>query len=173
MFDRRNFRKQISNFATIPLYAAIVKAPELRAPKNDELYETEQVTNTINFKWFQQSIVTSPFKYRFELFEIPNNNISLYTIAESTKPIFTQELTSIIKEYSFNVNNVNMKIGQKYAWRVVAFDETNILTFANNGKSEIFTFQYKSPAPPITGFTCKVVNNEFRFQWDANQEHTS
>ncbi|MCQ2976365.1 MAG: hypothetical protein MJ211_16305, partial [Bacteroidales bacterium] len=165
--------KQISNVATLPLYASIIKAPELRNPKNEELYETEQVSNIINFKWYQHSVVTSPFNYRFELFEIPNNNISLFTITESIKPLFTETLPSSVKDYSFNVNSVNMKLGQKYAWRVVAFDENNILTFANNGKSEVYTFQYKSLPPPITNFTCKVVNNEFRFQWDPNQEHTS
>lgn len=110
--------------------------------------------------------------YKYQLFEIYDSNIALNTIAESTNPYFEDSVRNT-PYYNLNTAILNMKVGQKYAWRVTVRDVDGVQKFKNNGKSDIFVFQYLNPPTPIPGLTVKVLNRDMTFAWDANQTQTS
>ncbi len=118
--------KRISNIASINMYATLASAPVLRKPTNNSTFESTSQNPTINFEWKQPSNSYSiNTKYKIQLFEIHNDNISLNTIAESINPFYESEVNNI-PYFNLNTALLNLKIGKKYAWRVIASDINGI-----------------------------------------------
>ncbi len=78
------------------------------------------------------------------------------------------------EKYQFLLANFPFEIGQKYCWRVTAYDPFEKATFLQNGKSEVRSFIYKHLPVPVTGLkhTINERNRQATVTWNAEEGHT-
>lgn len=133
----------ISSGSSAILYISTNEPPILNTPiRGAEIAITGQ--QNIIFSWTQRhnQNVYPGFvpQYLFELWEITPDDINPYVIVKSTKPIYREITRSTTLQY--NDNCPQLLAGKKYVWRVRVIDEEGLLTFKNEGYSDISWFQY-------------------------------
>jgi len=65
---------------------------------------------------------------------------------ETNIPLIVRE--TALPVYQYLASDPVLEKGKQYAWRVRAFDPFGKYSFANDGRSEIWSFIYNPPLPP-------------------------
>ena len=63
--------------------------------------------------------------------------------------------------------------GIKYAWRVTASDVGGLVSFEQDGESEIRTFTYKALCDSVTELKAISTGKKGSFSWTPGSNHTS
>ena len=167
--------KIVSNTATILLKPFKIKQPRLKQPEDNFVYE--QLNDRILFEWNEDnahSYKMLRYCFKLEIWQAPINGIP-YETYSYTNPLLTFDNIYDTK-YELTQCDAYFKIGQKYIWRVTAYDPfaLNKYTFEQNGKSAINCFTYKHLPVEITGLR-HVVDSTRRttqFFWDKAEGQT-
>ncbi|MEO6630742.1 MAG: hypothetical protein ABIN13_03435, partial [Mucilaginibacter sp.] len=96
---------------------------------------------TIIFNWTNTGTVPLGTQYTLQLTEMPDIKADPNQILNATSfPMLSQTVTGY--SYVYNVLNLPLKRGKKYAWRVIAKDPSKRTLFKNNGTSAAGIFAY-------------------------------
>ncbi|MBO4371802.1 MAG: hypothetical protein J5826_02610, partial [Bacteroidales bacterium] len=169
-YDARTISRQISNVAKIYLHIDQFNYPTLLFPRNNTDLEQYTTKPTISFQWTYYGKPDPRIRYRFELWEVINPT-TIETYVKQTKPIFTEE-DLFVTQKSYMPELLNLKIGQKYCWRVTAYDPDHKLPFKRGGESDVYQFQYLNPPVPVTGLKNKVIGKQIKYTWSHDNSHT-
>ena len=165
--------KIVSNTAQILLKSVMIAPPKLTRPDDNLTIETDN--QFVNFTWRGDNgganIATRcNYRYKFELWKqnINDKNIEAQRFADFTADNLFDE------KYQFLLSTFPFEIGQKYCWRVTAYDPLEKATFLQNGKSEVRSFIYKHLPVPVTGLkhTINERNRQATVTWNAEEGHT-
>ena len=169
-YDARTISRQISNVAKIYLHIDQFNYPTLQFPRNNSDLEEYTTKPTLNFQWLNTGKTDPKIRYKFELWKVINSS-SLETYVKQTRPIFVEE-NLFVTQKSYMPEILNLEIGQKYCWRVTAYDPEKTLSFKRNGESEVFQFQYLNPPVPVTGLKNKILGKQITYTWNSDKSHT-
>ena len=169
-YDARTISRQISNVAKIYLHIDQFNYPTLLFPRNNTDLEQYTTKPTISFQWTYYGKTDTKIRYRFELWEVINPT-TVETYVKQNNPIFTEE-DLFVTQKSYMPELLNLKIGQKYCWRVTAYDPDGKLPFKRGGESDVYQFQYLNPPVPVTGLANKVTGKQIKYTWNADRNHT-
>ncbi|MBR4265405.1 MAG: hypothetical protein IKQ46_05030, partial [Bacteroidales bacterium] len=165
--------KIVSNTAQILLKSVMIAPPKLTSP--DDNFTIENDNQFVNFTWRGDNgganIATRcNYRYKFELWK---QNINDKNVEAQRHADFTME-NLFDEKYQFLLANFPFEIGQKYCWRVTAYDPFEKATFLQNGKSEVRSFIYKHLPVPVTGLKHKINerNRQATVTWNAAEGHT-
>lgn len=122
---------------------------------------------SVSFHWTGST--SSTVEYTFELFEMPPGNIQPEEIPLVLQPIYqveTQEQNVTLSSFDVLLND-----GNRYLWRVQASDPDGIITFHNNGFSELCLFYWGENIPDLSLFPIQlsgttVSHRQLRFIWN-------
>ncbi|MFA6233394.1 MAG: hypothetical protein WC824_04280, partial [Bacteroidota bacterium] len=116
----------------------LVQPPELIFPLDASATGTPP-----SFQWSMVSTGTrSLARYELTLMEMDPGQNNVASAFQTNAPLLVRETT--IPMYPFSPSDPPLQPGRRYAWSVRAFDNEDRLTFANGGKSLIWTFTYGS-----------------------------
>ena len=166
--------KVISNQGTISAWIAIGEPPLLQSPRNDGQLG-QYIGMPVTFSWLS-SKVGSPMaagniQYKLEMWEMRTPGVSPYTVAASI-PVF-HEYSTHSTFYSFDPASLMLEPGMKYAWRVTASDAGGLVSFEQDGQSEIRTFTYKALCDSVTELKAISTGKKGSFSWTPGSNHTS
>ena len=164
-----NDNRQISNTAFVMFNARMGKPPILTLPKNKSLIPPNQQVMPITFSWTPKTV--GAYQYRFEIWECAVPDIPVQTVVSTVRPIHTQ--TTFSPMLTIHPANLNMKPGTEYAWRITVEDPQNQQKFANQGRSEIFTFTYKRKPEGVTGLNFTHRGLRVTWSWEMSPAHSS
>ena len=157
--DYRNPQNVLSSNAAScsPITIIYPEAPQLAAPANGL---TVHATNpqSIIFNWFNANVVPIGTVYNITMAEMPDLAISPTQVLNATAlPMLSQNVSGL--SYLYNVLNLQLKPGKRYAWRVTASDPSGKTLFKNNGVSAASFFIYgDNKTSPATG-DGQIANN--------------
>ena len=164
-----NDNRQISNTAFVMFNARMGKPPILTLPKNKSLIPPNLQVMPITFSWTPKTV--GAYQYRFEIWECAVPDIPVQTVVSTVRPIHTQ--TTFSPMLTIHPANLNMKPGTEYAWRITVEDPQNQQKFANQGRSEIFTFTYKRKPEGVTGLNFTHRGLRVTWSWEMSPAHSS
>ncbi|MBQ9214268.1 MAG: hypothetical protein IJ150_10080, partial [Bacteroidales bacterium] len=165
--------KIVSNTAQILLKSVMIAPPKLVSPDDNFTIETDN--QFLNFTWRGDNgganIATRcNYRYKFELWKqnINDKNVEAQRFADFTADNLFDE------KYQFLLANFPFEIGQKYCWRITAYDPFEKATFSQSGKSEVRSFIYKHLPVPVTGLkhTINERNRQATVTWNSAEGHT-
>ena len=135
-----------------PLVISYVQPPVIITPAD----ESELANNLPQFSWSPAIGNTSAGSLRYDLYILklangqnPQDAMQQAINYNVGNPLKKTNLLST--GYVYTMSDWPLEENEKYAIQVVAKDNKNLLTFANDGKSEIATFTYipqSTPPPP-------------------------
>ncbi len=165
--------KVVSNTASITLKSVVIGAPKLLAPDNGIVIETDNPFHL--FRWQGDnggSHKASAYNYFYSL-EIWRQNNNDPNVEVQRPPDFYADYLKA-EQYQMLFSSYPFEIGQKYCWRVRAYDPTERTTFINEGKSEVRSFTYKHLPVPVTGLTHKIkeTTRVATATWNSAEGHT-
>ncbi len=115
-------------------------APVLISPMAFAKVNATSVQN-ITFSWMNAGTVPMNTQYTIQVAEMPAiSSDPNQVLNASTMPLLNQRV--IGTSYVYGMANVPLKVGKKYAWRVIASDPSGRLGFMNDGKSQANVFVY-------------------------------
>ena len=137
------------------------KPPKLFLPKNDERMPFKEPVN-ITFQWQPQSfhIPLHYLEYEFILKELWDSERSPEA-GFNTSPVFYSEVVTSNTMLHYGADKPMLTPGKRYAWCVQAkpaFGYEEIVTFNNNGYSEIFSFVFQNNCFAPTGCRTQIMN---------------
>lgn len=95
----------------------------------------------ITFNWLNPGIVPLGTQYKIEMAEMPDVPADPNQILNATSlPMLSQTVTGF--SYLYNIANLGLTPGKKYAWRVTSFDPSGRVLFHNKGVSAAAIFVY-------------------------------
>ena len=165
--------KVVSNTASITLKSVVIGAPKLLAPDNGIVIETDNPFHL--FRWQGDnggSHKATAYNYFYSLEIWRQNNNDPNVEAQRNPDFFADYLKA--EQYQMLFSSYPFEIGQKYCWRVRAYDPTERTTFINEGKSEVRSFTYKHLPVPVTGLTHKIkeTTRVATATWNSAEGHT-
>lgn len=120
----------------------LIMPPTLIAPANQLTVQT-----TPGFQWSVVPLGTGEFaRYEVTVVELEKGQDNYAQAIKSNLPLIQRETG--ISAYQILPSDPQLEKGHRYAWQVRAFDTQDRYTFANDGYSEIWTFEYDPPVPP-------------------------
>lgn len=120
----------------------LIMPPTLIAPANELDLQT-----TPGFQWTVVPLGTGEFaRYEVTLIELVKGQSNYAQAIKSNIPLIQRETG--ISAYQILPSDPQLEKGHRYAWQVRAFDPQERYTFANEGYSEIWIFEYDPPIPP-------------------------
>jgi hypothetical protein len=133
----------VSNKATAVAWMILNDPPLLNLPRKDMKMQILDPTN-IPFTWTPRH-TASPnaaftTEYIFRLVEIWPLNRNPYDAFLSQSPLY--EVTTQQSQIIYGLAEPALIPGRKYAWQVQAIDTENRDLFKNQGRSEVYVFQY-------------------------------
>ncbi|MCR8556236.1 hypothetical protein KXD93_01200 [Mucilaginibacter sp. BJC16-A38] len=122
------------------------EAPILIGPVNQShIYPT--TPQAIVFNWTTAGTNPLLTQYTIEMAEMPDTKADPNQVLNATSfPILKQTVSGF--SYVYNVINVPLKVGKRYAWRVTSKDPSGKVVFKNNGVSPASLFLYAPPIDP-------------------------
>ncbi|RZM03482.1 MAG: hypothetical protein EOO88_56500, partial [Pedobacter sp.] len=107
-------------------------APVLVSPVNASNVEVLN-PQYLNFNWM--STVSGNIQYNIQMAELPDRVFKdpNQVLDESSFPLLSQTVTGF--SYPYNISNLALVPGRRYAWRVRAVDPSGKIVFKNNGYS--------------------------------------
>jgi hypothetical protein len=136
------------NFGCANINITYPEAPQLSGPANGS---TVFATNpqAVIFSWFNAGVVPMGTQYNITMEEMPDISNNPTQVLDATSfPKLSQNLSGL--SYLYNVLNLHLVPGKKYAWRVKASDPTGKVLFKNNGVSPASYFIYGNNPPRPT-----------------------
>jgi TANFOR domain-containing protein len=120
-----------------------IEPPQLINPICDDEVEIMN-PQFISFQWTVPVGILNPstIRYKFRLYELPNEDSNPESIAYSTSPPFFEQTDIFTTNLIYNAAMPILDTDKKYVWMVIAEDQNEKIQFANNGKSEICTFSF-------------------------------
>ncbi|ASU32558.1 hypothetical protein [Mucilaginibacter xinganensis] len=140
-----------------PISIIYPEAPQLAAPANAS---TVSATNpqSIIFNWFNANLVPVGTVYNITMAEMPDIAVNPTQVLNATAlPLLSQNVSGL--SYFYNVLNLQLKPGKRYAWRVTASDPSGKTIFKNNGVSAASYFTYGENKPSPTTDNGQIANN--------------
>jgi len=136
----------VSNKGTTVAWIILNDPPLLNFPKRDTKIQIIDPTN-IAFSWTPRH-TASPnaaftTEYIFKLVEIWPANRNPFDAILTQPPLY--EITTNYSQIIYGPAEPALLPGRKYAWQVQARDEEGRDLFKNQGKSEVFVFQFGDP----------------------------
>ncbi|RZL48602.1 MAG: hypothetical protein EOP00_08875 [Pedobacter sp.] len=117
-------------------------APILISPMAFEKREATTI-QSVTFNWMNPGVVPINTQYIIQVVEMPDVASDPNQVLNATAIyMLNQRITGT--SYVYGTGNVPLKVGKKYAWRVIASDPTNKTGFMNDGKSQANVFIYGS-----------------------------
>jgi hypothetical protein len=104
------------------------------------------VPQVVQFQWTRPVGGPPETQYEFVMVEIPDKRSPEEALHSATEPLFFRRLLSLPINPTtliYTANDPPLQDGQRYAWRVRAFDPNNNAFFRNDGKSEACWFTFK------------------------------
>lgn len=130
--------------------------PILMYPINTSIFATNP--QFVGFGWFNPGTVPMGTQYKIEMDEMPDIKADPNQVLNATSfPMLSQTVSSV--SYMYNVLNLQLVPGKKYAWRVTASDPTGKTEFKNNGVSTASYFIYGENTPIEKADLNKNANN--------------
>ena len=169
-YDARTISRQISNTAKMYLHIDQFGYPTLLQPRSGTDLEQYTTKPAISFQWTYYGKTDPKIRYRFELWEVINAT-TVETYVKQNNPIFVDD-DIFVTQKSYMPELLQLKIGQKYCWRVTAYDDDHKLPFKRGGESDVYQFQYLNPPVPVTGLANKVTGKQIKYTWNADRNHT-
>ncbi|MEM9928991.1 MAG: hypothetical protein AAF840_04190, partial [Bacteroidota bacterium] len=149
------------------------RPPRLMQPGNRSQVPLK-VPQAYAFSWRPPSGVQSPLEYRFRMVEIPSLAYANSRINDPAALIYTTETRNT--RLFFRDPEPVLKLGQTYAWQVQVFDPAGILTFENDGYSDVYGFTIKEaqrPSPEIIApEEDEIITVTRPFNLEIDWEHT-
>jgi ADP-ribosyltransferase exoenzyme/Fibronectin type III domain len=151
--------------------------PMLNVPHTGDNVTTK-VAQPINFQWIPRAIqATTNTSYEFKIAEIlPENAGNPYADFLGRTPLKTATFSSPFA--SFTPNQLKLVVGKTYAWRVRAksmdFFNTEIVSYKNEGYSDIFTFRYSGTCDKPLGLKLEAKTSDLvATSWTQNPAYLS
>ena len=138
----------VSNTGSVTVWILLNDPPVLNMPANSSKLEiTDPVS--ILFAWTPRhsSSPNAAFstEYIFRLIELWPENRNPYDAFLTQLPLL--ETTTSENHFLYGIQEPALIPGRKYAWQVAAHDTEGRDLFKNNGRSEVFVFQYGAALP--------------------------
>ena len=172
LYDELSGQK-ISNTATTLLFLMINEPPQWLSPEADSKFSPDGPLNII-FQWIPLHTTASGVEYLFQMVEILDGSDG--NMAFLSHPVFYEETTTQTM-LVYGIDKPALLPGHRYAFRVKATATKNgepVALFKNGGNSEVRSFSYGTPCPPVEGL--RVENTEptrFDVVWDSDFGHES
>jgi len=164
----------VSNSGTVTAWMAVGKPPQLRSP--EEGAEMGQIMSMpLVFSWLQSNtgIPMAGVQHLFEMWEMRVPGVDPYVVAASMPVFHSEPVYGGAVMLTLTPASMLMEPGMRYAWRVTAFDPAGLLSFDQDGHSQVRTFTYQSKCDTVRNFTAGNRLNRMTFQWDPAPNHTS
>lgn len=147
----------VSNAGTAMAWIVLNDPPMLNFPTNFTQVPSGDPTNIL-FSWTPRHSgspnAAFTTEYTFRLIEVWPENRNPYDALLTQEPLF--ETTTAQHQFLYSASEPALVHGRKYAWQVQSRDTEGRDLFKNNGRSEVFIFQY--------GQTLAVPQN-FQLRW--------
>ena len=162
--------KTISNVGTATAWITTYQSPVLTSPADKEKAPSNAGL-PLTFSWLASKHTggTAAVMYRFEMWERRVEGVPAQAVVTSVPPIYTTETAG--RYVSVFPVSLALEPGMKYCWRVTAYDPAGMVTFENNGESEVRTFQYLDRCPEVCGLTVELKDNCGYASWEDNAVH--
>lgn len=160
----------VSNKGTTVAWIILNDPPLLNLPRNDTKVRILDPTN-IPFTWTPRH-TGSPnaaftTEYIFRLVEIWPNTRNPYDAFLSQQPLY--EVTTNSTQVVYGPAEPALIPGRKYAWQVQAKDVESRDLFKNQGKSEVFVFQFGDALGAPEGLYLQTANpTSLVVRWEQN-----
>ncbi|ANQ50723.2 hypothetical protein MY04_3361 [Flammeovirga sp. MY04] len=168
--------RKISNTSVIQCFLVLSDPPLLVMPMDKQkVIVTEP--QFINFSWTPRHLA-SPNKpqnvtYRFQIVEILRDNQPAGDAFASTNPIVDEEGISV-PAYQLTALDAPLFPGNKYGWRVQAYDEDENGLIKNNGWSEPRMFQFGDACTECEDFAiANTTHSRAELIWSGKIEHST
>jgi hypothetical protein len=159
--------------------------PILQQPANNSTINLAGVNTPVMFSWIPRAIIASPntrIKYRLRIVKLTSPDQNPYNaISGNTVDNFNSfEINDIdYSNYIFNpgfFSDTLFSPGTVIAWQVVAYESANNNddrsgSFANQGKSDVFTFSIREDCISLSPISATVVNDVVRLEWSYGGTH--
>jgi hypothetical protein len=136
----------VSNKATTAVWMILNDPPLLNLPRNNSKIILIDPTN-IPFTWTSRHSgspnAAFTTEYIFRLVEIWPINRNPYDAFLTQQPLY--EITTTQSQIVYTMAEPALIPGRRYAWQVQAVDTEDRDLFKNQGRSEVFVFQYGDP----------------------------
>ncbi|HXF99843.1 MAG TPA: hypothetical protein VNL69_03615, partial [Bacteroidota bacterium] len=126
---------------------------------------------------FSWTPVTVPpaytINYQLRLVEVLPNQVPSQALAANTPPQY-ENLAITTTSLVYPVEALPLQEGKRYAWQIQVLDQNGYPPTSNNGRSQIFTFVYRSqpPPPPVTSQEClqlRAQSPEVNGRWTTRE----
>jgi hypothetical protein len=151
--------------------------PLLNVPQNGDNIQTT-LSENINFQWIPRAIQSAAnTQYEFTLVQIPEGDVSNpYAIFLSRTPLLKRLMP--VPSLSASAAEMRLVAGKTYAWRVQAksYDlfNTEVVSYKNDGFSDIFTFRYSGSCAKPVGLTLEALASDLvSATWNLNTTYLS
>ena len=126
-----------------PFDLRYIEPPQLINPMCNEEVEIMN-PQFISFQWTMPVGFLNPstLRYKFRLYELPNDDVNPESMAYSTSPPFFEQTDIVSTNLIYNAAMPVLDVEKKYVWMVIAEDVNEKIQFANKGKSEICAFSF-------------------------------
>ncbi|KXX67003.1 fibronectin type III domain-containing protein [Flammeovirga sp. SJP92] len=168
--------RKISNTSMYQCFIILSDPPLLLMP-----YENQKVVASdpqfVNFSWNPRHL-TSPNRpqnvtYRFQVVEILRENQPAGDAFSNTRPIIDEEGV-MTPAYQVGVMDTPLEPGNKYAWRVQAYDEDELGLLKNDGWSEPRIFQFGDACRVCEKFAvANTTPSRIEVEWTGDFSHNN
>jgi len=137
-----NSNQTISESGCTKFDISYPNAPVLVSPMSFEKVNAITPQN-IAFNWINPGTVPMNTQYIIQVAQMPDVPADPNQVLNSvTLPLLNQRIIGTV--YRYGSANVPLKVGKKYAWRIIASDPSGKTGFMNDGKSQANVFVYGS-----------------------------
>lgn len=160
----------VSNKGTAVAWVILNDPPLLNLPRNDTKVTIVDPAN-IAFNWTPRHTASpnSAFtaEYIFRLVEIWPITRNPYDAVLSQQPLY--EVTTNLTQLVYTMAEPALIPGRKYAWQVQAKDTEGRDLFKNQGRSEVYVFQYGDALGAPEGLHLQTANpTSLVVRWEQN-----
>lgn len=152
--------------------------PLLNVPHSGDNVKNK-LAQSINFQWIPRAIqAVSNTTYEFKITEIAAENAGNPYPEFINKPALKTFTVTNTPYVSYTPNQLGLIAGKTYAWRVRAkssdFFGTEIVSYKNDGYSDIFTFRYSGTCDKPLGLKLEAKTSDLvATSWTRNPAHLS
>ncbi|OHX67500.1 polymorphic toxin-type HINT domain-containing protein [Flammeovirga pacifica] len=168
--------RKISNTSTVQCFLVLSDPPLLVMPMDKQKVIVTD-PQFLNFSWTPRHLA-SPNKpqnvtYRFQVVEILRDNQPAGDAFASTNPIIDEEGISV-PAYQLTALDAPLFPGNKYGWRVQAYDEDENGLIKNDGWSEPRIFQFGDACTECDDFAiANTTHSRAELIWSGKIEHST
>lgn len=168
--------RKISNTATFQCFIVLSDPPLLIMPYDEQKVQASD-PQFINFSWNPRHLTSrnrpQNVTYRFQVVEILRQNQTAGDAFSNTRPIIDEEGV-LTPSYQVTMIDTPLEPGNKYAWRVQAYDEDNLGLLKNDGWSEPRLFQFGDACRVCEQFAiANTTPSRIEVEWQGDFSHNN